>query len=109
MKRKICLLFTVIISLCLFQLGIAQNDNQPIRPAPRYQLLELNYEFSGYTEKGEFTSFEKKAIFKIDTETGAVWKYINTIDKNGNLAEYFAPICTFPELTFEQYISTHTK
>lgn len=82
MKKIIILLILIVI------FGII-SPSYAIGESGKYQL------FQGYYDEFDLknnTKTERKAIFKIDTVTGKVWKYVVGIAKDGNPFEDWQPV-----------------
>jgi hypothetical protein len=85
--------FNLVITLCLLLLvsasSMAANDiideNEPQTYNSRYKIFTAEHE--AVTKNG--TVVKVKSIFKIDLETGTVWRYRQGVDQKGKPFEEF--------------------
>jgi len=85
--------FNLVIALCLFLIVSANsmastdiiNENDPQTYNSRYKIFTAEHE--AVTKNGAVVKV--KSIFKIDLETGTVWRYRQGIDQKGKPFEEF--------------------
>ncbi|WP_455220663.1 hypothetical protein [Kaarinaea lacus] len=85
--------FSLVICFCILLLasgnGLAANDiineNDPQTYNSRYKIFTAEHE--AVTKNGAVVKV--KSIFKIDLETGTVWRYRQGIDQKGKPFEEF--------------------
>ncbi len=72
--------------LVLTSIFVRADDKGPVG---RYQLLYAVTETTTPT-----SSFETKRVWKIDTVTGQVWEYVESLDPKKGNKEFFLPVPT---------------
>ena len=60
-------------------------------PCGKYQLFQATFRSGGYVD-GKFSSGEEVGLFKIDTDTGKTWIYVDAVNKDGELIQKWTPV-----------------
>jgi hypothetical protein len=92
--RTARVLAVLIVALLAVVGGADELTRAPMgarTPCGRYQLFQATYRSFGYVA-GKFSSGEEIGLFKIDTDTGKTWIYVDGSNKDGEIIQKWVPV-----------------
>jgi hypothetical protein len=82
MNRNNMFLVAALIAAALLIQAQVQRENRPQQPSGRFQILDLTYSSAVNNAMTRETD-----VFRIDTETGATWRFNSVVNRDGKLVE----------------------
>jgi len=82
MNRNHMFLVAALVAAALLIQAQVQRENRPQQPSGRFQIFDLSYFSSVKGAPAQYTD-----AFRIDTDTGATWRYNSVVGTDGKLVE----------------------